>query len=223
MSACGPFFSDLIYFGTSGWSPALGGILNPANCSMPNTNNQITRFVYGMALFGLCAGVVHASAFNYCGCVSTIAMCFLCRVGDVCVSPFSVDWVCKKSSWSWQAAGWPNQCFRPQESQGPNATYLYGECQFYADNVRAPVGKGSQPDNWHGKLDWIECLPVSPMQGPIHSSWTLMNTYLATVLPNCALIMHALIMHALCFDHACVVAHGPILAMPADGGQSGSS
>jgi hypothetical protein len=34
-----------------------------------------------------------------------------------------------------QASGYPNQCFRPTEVASPNATYLYGECQFYDDNV----------------------------------------------------------------------------------------
>lgn len=35
-----------------------------------------------------------------------------------------------------QAAGFPNQCSRPEEFAGPEATILYGECQFYEDNVR---------------------------------------------------------------------------------------
>lgn len=64
-------------------------------------------------------------------------------VGDVCITPVSVNWVCKKSTWTLQAEGYPNQCFRPQEVAGPNATQLYGECVFATDNVspcvRVPV------------------------------------------------------------------------------------
>lgn len=189
MTACGPFFSDMVYFGTSGWSPALGGILNPANCSGPNTNNRVTRCAPGgdQGGGGGGAGCSAPSLPPYHTCSTLDAACWApraeqsvsltshttcewcamtaaialsgsstppralwpmwpaasCRVGDVCVSPWSVDWVCKKSSWSSQAAGWPNQCFRPNESQGPNATYLYGECQFYADNVRRrPPARG---------------------------------------------------------------------------------
>ncbi len=61
------------------------------------------------------------------------------RVGDVCITPVSVNWVCKKSTWTLQAEGYPNQCFRPQEVAGPNATQLYGECVFATDNVSPRV------------------------------------------------------------------------------------
>uniref|UniRef100_A0A7S0RA27 Nucleoside phosphorylase domain-containing protein n=1 Tax=Chlamydomonas leiostraca TaxID=1034604 RepID=A0A7S0RA27_9CHLO len=99
VSACGPWIKEIVYFGTSGWSPARGGILNPPSCSAANPHAEPTR------------------------------------LGDVCVSPFSVNWTCKKATWAMQAAGYPNQCVKPEEVSSPNATYLYGECQFYADNM----------------------------------------------------------------------------------------
>lgn len=69
-------------------------------------------------------------------------------VGDVCISPVSVNWVCKKSTWTLQSQGFPNQCFRPREVAGPNATSLYGECLFATDNVGTGVRaheRGSRP------------------------------------------------------------------------------
>ncbi|GIL75443.1 hypothetical protein Vretimale_8072 [Volvox reticuliferus] len=92
----------MIYFGTSGWSPQLGGVLNPPDCSQANPNRKTTRPA---------------------------------RVGDVCISPVSVNWVCKKSTWTLQSEGFPNQCFRPQETAGPNASALYGDCLFANDNL----------------------------------------------------------------------------------------
>jgi hypothetical protein len=53
-------------------------------------------------------------------------------MGDVCVSPLSVDWVCKKASWSQQCQGYPNVCSLPQEAAGPDAAELYGQCIFSA-------------------------------------------------------------------------------------------
>ncbi|KAG2438952.1 hypothetical protein HYH02_010745 [Chlamydomonas schloesseri] len=101
LTACGSAVTELIYFGTSGWSPQLGGVLNPPDCGGANPSRKITR------------------------------------VGDVCISPVSVNWVCKKSTWTLQAQGFPNQCFRPAEVAGPNATALYGECLFATDNLDA--------------------------------------------------------------------------------------
>ncbi|GLI61951.1 hypothetical protein VaNZ11_004513, partial [Volvox africanus] len=102
LTSCGPSITEMIYFGTSGWSPQLGGVLNPPDCSQANPNRKITRPA---------------------------------RVGDVCISPVSVNWVCKKSTWSLQSEGFPNQCFRPQETAGPNASALYGDCLFASDNL----------------------------------------------------------------------------------------
>ncbi|KAG2443695.1 hypothetical protein HXX76_002043 [Chlamydomonas incerta] len=101
LAACGASATELIYFGTSGWSPQLGGVLNPPDCGAANPGRKITR------------------------------------VGDICISPVSVNWVCKKSTWTLQSQGFPNQCFRPQEVAGPNATALYGECLFATDNLDA--------------------------------------------------------------------------------------
>ncbi|EFJ50281.1 hypothetical protein VOLCADRAFT_89239 [Volvox carteri f. nagariensis] len=123
LTPCGPYISEMIYFGTSGWSPQLGGVLSPPDCDQANDNGRITR------------------------------------VGDVCISPVSVNWVCKKSTWVMQSEGFPNQCFRPEETEGPNATALYGECLFATDNldgnlalsdaligaVRTPRGSSSLP------------------------------------------------------------------------------
>ncbi|KAG1654769.1 hypothetical protein FOA52_015329 [Chlamydomonas sp. UWO 241] len=98
---CGSLIKDIVYFGTSGWSPQRGGLLNPPACAVANWNNDKTR------------------------------------VGDVCVSPLSVNWVCKKASWQQQATGHPNQCVRPEEQNGPADNYLFGECMFFKDNLVA--------------------------------------------------------------------------------------
>ncbi|MEW5311427.1 MAG: hypothetical protein WDW38_003143 [Sanguina aurantia] len=100
VNKCGPLIRDLVYFGTSGWTPQKG-VLNPPQCKAANGYGEIIR------------------------------------IGDACVSPFTVNGNCKKSNWRGQSKGYPNQCFRPEEASGPNATYLYGQCQFYADNIRA--------------------------------------------------------------------------------------
>ncbi len=66
VSACGPWIREIIYFGTSGWSPQLGGVLNPPECSKANDNDRIAR------------------------------------LGDICISPFTVNWTCKKATWDMQ-------------------------------------------------------------------------------------------------------------------------
>ena len=57
-------------------------------------------------------------------------------MGDVCVSPLSVNWACHKGSWAGAAAGYPDQCYDPKESNGPADSYLFGQCQFFADNIK---------------------------------------------------------------------------------------
>mmetsp|Transcript_12443 Transcript_12443/g.26864 ORF Transcript_12443/g.26864 Transcript_12443/m.26864 type:complete len:491 (-) Transcript_12443:204-1676(-) len=99
VTACGSWIKEMVYFGTSGWSPQLGGVLNPPDCSVANDNQRIVR------------------------------------TGDVCISPFTVNWTCKKATWDMQAQGVPNQCTRPREVAGPNATELFGQCMFYKDNT----------------------------------------------------------------------------------------
>ncbi|KAJ9507064.1 hypothetical protein QJQ45_004663 [Haematococcus lacustris] len=108
VSACGASITEILFFGTSGWSPQLGGVLNPPDCAAANDNQQIAR------------------------------------LGDVCVSPFSVNWTCKKSSWAMEAVGYPNQCFRPEEVTSPSDDALHGNCQFYADNLEANLALASQ-------------------------------------------------------------------------------
>ncbi|KAG2500711.1 hypothetical protein HYH03_001476 [Edaphochlamys debaryana] len=108
LTACGSVVTEMIYFGTSGWSPQLGGVLNPPDCTGANPGRKITR------------------------------------VGDVCISPVSVNWVCKKSTWTLQAEGFPNQCFRPKEVAGPDAAQLYGECLFATDNLDANLALADQ-------------------------------------------------------------------------------
>jgi hypothetical protein len=53
-----------------------------------------------------------------------------CRLGDVCVSPFSVNWDCRKASWSQTCSNNPNQCSFPAQDNGPSSDFLFGQCQF---------------------------------------------------------------------------------------------
>jgi hypothetical protein len=57
---------------------------------------------------------------NYC----------ICRTGDVCVSPFSVNWDCRKASWDNSAQGFPNQCTFPAQLFDASSSELFGQCQF---------------------------------------------------------------------------------------------
>ena len=94
MEACGSTVKEIIYSGTSGWTPQLGGILNNGSCSAANSVGRINR------------------------------------VGDVCVSPFSVNWDCRQASWSQTAAEYPNVCSFPEQLFGPSASFLFGTCEF---------------------------------------------------------------------------------------------
>jgi hypothetical protein len=44
LSLCGPRIKDLLYSGTSGWSPALGGIINNGSCET-GTFNRAARII----------------------------------------------------------------------------------------------------------------------------------------------------------------------------------
>lgn len=52
------------------------------------------------------------------------------RLGDVCVTPMSINWSCKLADWVGQAQGYPNMCFLPGEIEGPSVASLYGDCVF---------------------------------------------------------------------------------------------
>eukprot|EP00878_Enallax_costatus_P008523 GHUV01008911.1.p1 GENE.GHUV01008911.1~~GHUV01008911.1.p1 ORF type:complete len:410 (+),score=61.73 GHUV01008911.1:192-1421(+) len=54
----------------------------------------------------------------------------IARLGDVCVSPYSINWDCRQASWSQTAANYPDQCTFPQQNNGPSAQDLFGQCQF---------------------------------------------------------------------------------------------
>jgi hypothetical protein len=74
---------------------------------------------------------VHSASSSYAAlnCFPTSVTCgwpMFCTASPACYLLYCL-----------QAAGYPNQCFRPTEVASPNATYLYGECQFYEDNVGA--------------------------------------------------------------------------------------
>lgn len=56
--------------------------------------------------------------------------CGVCRLGDVCVSPFAVNWDCRLASWTQTAKAYPNQCTFPEHFEGPFATCLFGQCVF---------------------------------------------------------------------------------------------
>lgn len=104
LEACGAKVKEAIYMGTSGWSAAVGGVVTPQGPTTPNAS---------------CS----APATNTARGQNT-------RVGDLCVTPYSNNWMCKQASWTQQCAGFPNLCSRPKENWGPSASFLYGQCFF---------------------------------------------------------------------------------------------
>ncbi|KAK9811758.1 hypothetical protein WJX72_009569 [[Myrmecia] bisecta] len=92
---CAANIKEIIYMGTSGWSPQLGGTINPGNCSQTSTAP-------------------------------------LTRLGDLCITPWSVNWNCKKTDYVDQCGGYPNLCNLPGDIFGPTAGFLYGDCMFSA-------------------------------------------------------------------------------------------
>ena len=43
-------------------------------------------------------------------------------LGDVAITPYSVNWQCKLASWTEQCTGFPNVCTYPIEEAGPIVT-----------------------------------------------------------------------------------------------------
>lgn len=64
---CGLNYTNHLTTGTSGFTPVVGGVLNPPNCN-----------------------------------ASAPATATPTHIGDVCISPFSVNWQCKLASWDQQ-------------------------------------------------------------------------------------------------------------------------
>ena len=96
MLACSKHVRELVFFGTSGWSPQMGGVIDSKR-----------------------------------GCNDTIhSRKPIARIGDVCITPMAVNWDCKKSSWSQQAAGYPNVCTHLAEDSSPVNESLHGMCLF---------------------------------------------------------------------------------------------
>jgi len=61
------------------------------------------------------------------------------RVGDVCVSPFAVNWSCRQASWSMTAEGYPNQCTFPKQLFSAQSDFLFGQCEFTGSTARAAL------------------------------------------------------------------------------------
>eukprot|EP00775_Hariotina_reticulata_P011305 gene11305-11455_t len=55
------------------------------------------------------------------------------RLGDVCVSPLSVNWDCRLATFlqTCGASKEGNQCVFPGQTNGPGPTSLFGQCEFY--------------------------------------------------------------------------------------------
>jgi len=41
-----------------------------------------------------------------------------------------MNWNCKLADWVGQAKGYPDMCFLPEEVNGPQDAFLYGDCIF---------------------------------------------------------------------------------------------
>lgn len=52
------------------------------------------------------------------------------KIGDVCISPFAVNWNCRLGSFDEACAAYPNQCGAPGYEEGPDEIGLYGQCFF---------------------------------------------------------------------------------------------
>lgn len=98
MEGFGPLVKDIIYSGTSGWSPQVGGILNSDACDEANSAGRVNR------------------------------------IGDVCVSPLSVNFDCREASWTMTAKGYVpdggDQCVKPEQLFDASNEDLFGKCMF---------------------------------------------------------------------------------------------
>ena len=51
--------------------------------------------------------------------------------GDVCITPFALNWDCQQTNWTAQAGpGASNICYAPKDGYGPTASFLYGKCVY---------------------------------------------------------------------------------------------
>lgn len=60
------------------------------------------------------------------------------RIGDLCISPYAVNWECQQTDWTQQCNRYPNVDVLPQNTFGPTASFLYGQCLF-TQAVKASV------------------------------------------------------------------------------------
>ena len=52
------------------------------------------------------------------------------KIGDVCITPFAVNWNCRLGSYNEACAAYPNQCGAPGYEVGPDEAGLFGQCFF---------------------------------------------------------------------------------------------
>ncbi|KAA6418770.1 MAG: hypothetical protein FRX49_11258 [Trebouxia sp. A1-2] len=64
------------------------------------------------------------------GCDAANPSTAITREGDLCITPWAINWDCKLTDWDDQCAGFPNVCSDPTNEDGPEVSSLYGECIF---------------------------------------------------------------------------------------------
>lgn len=126
---CGRWIKEIVYVGTSGWSPQSGGVI-----SIDPYPGQTT------------------------GCGAPNPLVKPNRVGDMCVSPLAVNWACKKADYLQQCQGRTTLCTLPDQVSGPSEAQLYGQCEFTShfagqqalvaelqDATQAAIDEGAMP------------------------------------------------------------------------------